>query len=82
MPVGNQEHRFYKYGYLQFSRNEGGNFREQKTINVDINCLYLRFLFHKPHPSKENFFSQVGLLALSVYGNEAPEVMMREQQQE
>lgn len=49
---------------------------------VDINCLYLRFLFHKPYPSKENFFSQIGLLALSVFGNEAPEVLMREQQEE
>jgi centrosomal protein CEP104 len=52
VPTGRQEQRFYKYGYLQFNRNEGGNVREQKTIMVDISCLYLRFLFHKPHPSK------------------------------
>ena len=42
--------------------------REQKTLMVDLKCLYLRFLLHKPHKSKENFFSQVGLFQLSIYG--------------
>jgi hypothetical protein len=44
---------------------------------VDLNCLYLRLLFHKPHPSKENFFSQVGLQALTLYGSEQPDALMR-----
>ena len=45
---------------------------------VDINCLYLRFLFHKPYPSKENFFSQIGLHLLGVYGSEQPNLIMQE----
>lgn len=38
---------------------------------VDIKCLYLRFLIHKPHQSKENFFSQIGIQQISIYGNDA-----------
>ena len=45
--------------------------REQKTLMVDVKCLYLRFLFHKPYKSKENFFSQVGLYQLSIFGGES-----------
>jgi len=52
VPTGSQEERFYKYGYFQFSKSDSGSIREQKSIVVDINCLYLRFLFHKPHPAK------------------------------
>ncbi len=37
---------------------------------VNINCLYLRLLFHKPYQSKENFFSQVGIHQIVAYGEE------------
>ena len=73
VPIAHQQQRFYKYGYLQFNRADSSNLREVKTIMVDINCLYLRLLFHKPYPSKENFFSQIGLAALSIFGLEQPE---------
>jgi hypothetical protein len=78
VPTGSQEERFYKYGYLQFTRNENGSSREQKTIMVDLNCLYLRLLFHKPHPTKENFFSQIGLQALSLFGSDQPDALLVE----
>ena len=42
---------------------------------VDIKCLYLRFLFYKPHKNKENFFSQIGLHQLNIYGSEANGIM-------
>lgn len=77
MPTGSQEERFYKYGFLNFSKIENKT-REEKVIMVDINCLYLRFLFHKPYPSKENFFSQIGLHLLGVYGSEQPNLIMQE----
>lgn len=38
---------------------------------VDMNCLYLRFLFHRPYKNKENFFSQVHIHQLTVYGGES-----------
>ena len=78
VPTGSQEERFYKYGYLQFSRNENGSSREQKTIMVDVNCLYLRLLFHKPHLAKDNFFSQIGLQALTLFGSEQPDALLHE----
>lgn len=37
---------------------------------VDIKCVYLRFLLHKPHASKENFFSQIGIHQITIYGND------------
>lgn len=46
------ESRFTKYGSLEFSRNESGKIHEQKTVMVDMKCLYLRFLFHRPHKTK------------------------------
>ena len=74
VPVLNQQQRFYKYGYLQFNRNEQGNAREVKTIMVDINCIYLRLLLHKPYQARDNFFSQIGLHSLSIYGSEGADV--------
>lgn len=38
---------------------------------VDIKCLYLRFLFHKPYNSKENFFSQISIHSIQIYGTDA-----------
>lgn len=66
----NVESRFTKYGYVQLSSNEQTNYegREQKTIMVDLHCTYMRFLLHKPHPNKQNFFSQVGLHEINVIG--------------
>jgi hypothetical protein len=45
---------------------------------VDLNCLYLRLLFHKPHPAKDNFFSQIGLQALALFGSEQPDALLHE----
>ncbi len=38
---------------------------------VDIKCLYIRFLFHKPYASKENFFSQIGIHQIFIYGTDS-----------
>lgn len=35
-----------------------------------MKCLYLRFLFHKPYKNKENFFSQVSIHQITVFGGE------------
>ena len=48
---------------------------------VDINCLYLRLLFHKPFTTKENFFSQIGLQGLSIYGGETSDFSVQELQE-
>ena len=45
---------------------------------VDVNCLYIRFLFHKPHSSRENFFSQIGIQSLSLYGSEHNSSLLQE----
>ena len=45
---------------------------------VDINCIYLRLLFHKPYQDRDNFFSQIGLHSLSIFGSEGAEVGQRE----
>ena len=37
---------------------------------VDINCIYLRLLFHKPYQARDNFFSQIGIQSLNIYGSE------------
>ena len=38
---------------------------------VDMKCLYLRFLFHRPFKNKENFFSQIHIHQLTIFGGES-----------
>jgi centrosomal protein CEP104 len=62
------ENRFTKYGSVEFSRNKSGRIHEQKTVIVDMRCLYLRLLFQRPYKNIENFFSQVYIHQMAVYG--------------
>ena len=36
---------------------------------IEAPCLYLKLVFHKCHLNKYNLFNQVGLIALSFYGD-------------
>lgn len=69
------ESRFTKYGSLEFGHNDNGNIQEQKTVMVELKCLYMRFIFHKPYKNKENFFSQVHIHQLSVFGGQSNMVL-------
>lgn len=63
--------RFTKIGYFFFNSNEATNFRsrELKTVYLsDITALYLKFTMHKCHVNNLNQFNQIGLIAVSVFG--------------
>jgi centrosomal protein CEP104 len=66
------EIRFTKIGYFYFNSNETSNFqsRELKTVYlVDITALYIKITLHQCHSNKLNTWNQVGLIAVSVFGD-------------
>ena len=66
------EIRFTKIGYFYFNSNETTNFqsRELKTVYlVDISALYIKVTLHQCHNNKLNTWNQVGIIAISVFGN-------------
>lgn len=69
LPGNNTMEDFKKYGYITFNDNleSGLNAKEVKKLsNLNIQTLYLRLIFHKNHPNKNNFFNQVGLCQLII----------------
>jgi len=68
---GGPEIRYKKLGYLSLDSNERSNFqaRELKSVYIEAPCMYIKLVFHKCHLNKYNLFNQVGLIALSFYGD-------------
>ena len=65
------EIKFTKVGHFLFGSNEAVKFqsREFRTVNlVDVNALYVKFVYHKCHINKLNIFNQIGIIAISVLG--------------
>lgn len=62
--------KWIKLGFLSLDPNERSNFqsRELKSVFLDAPCIQLKMHFHKCHMNRYNLFNQVGLIALSVYG--------------
>ena len=69
--IGEPEIRYKKLGYLSLDSNERSNFqaRELKSVYIESPALYLKLVLHKCHLNKYNLFNQVGLIALSFYGD-------------
>ena len=66
----NTDFKWKKLGYLSLDPNERSNFqaRELKSVFLDSPALYMKIVFHKCHLNRYNLFNQVGLIALSIYG--------------
>ena len=61
---------YEKVGYVVPSSNmkSGYRSRELKKIYLNVNCLYLKLVFHKCYINIYNTFNQVGLVSLSCLG--------------
>lgn len=70
-PANPSEIKFSKLGYLLLDTNERSEYqaRELKSVYLDNPCVLMKLLFHKCHPNKYNLFNQVGIIALSVFGD-------------
>jgi centrosomal protein CEP104 len=42
--------------------------RELKSVYVEVDCKYLKFILLKAHPNTKNLFSQVAMMSLNIYG--------------
>ncbi|KAM3137982.1 hypothetical protein pb186bvf_009877 [Paramecium bursaria] len=71
IPPNHREIKYKKLGYLSLDTNERGGFqaRELKSVYIDTPALYMKFLFQKCHINKFNLFNQIGVIALSVFGD-------------
>ncbi|EAR95577.1 centrosomal protein, putative (macronuclear) [Tetrahymena thermophila SB210] len=71
-PFINTEFKYKKLGYLSLDSNEKTGFksRELKSVYVDSPALYLKLSFHKNHNNKYNTFNQIGVIALSCFGDD------------
>lgn len=39
-----------------------------KNVDVDVACMFLRFIIMKNHINKHNLFNQVGIISICIYG--------------
>ncbi|CAD8188747.1 unnamed protein product [Paramecium pentaurelia] len=62
--------KYKKLGYLSLDSNERGGYqaRELKSVYIDTPCLFMKFVFQKCYVNKFNLFNQIGVIALSVFG--------------
>lgn len=70
IPPNHREIKYKKLGYLSLDSNEKSGFqaRELKSVYIDTPCMYMKFVLQKCYVNKFNIFNQVGLVALSVFG--------------
>lgn len=63
---------FKRLGYLSLDSNERSNYnaRELKTVFVDYVGKFLKLLINENHANKLNIYNQVGIIAVSVLGDE------------
>uniref|UniRef100_A0A914X426 Centrosomal protein CEP104 N-terminal domain-containing protein n=1 Tax=Plectus sambesii TaxID=2011161 RepID=A0A914X426_9BILA len=59
---------FRELGSVSFNEMRGDGSREVKTLNVDVNALYLRVLLEENYTHRENPGDQVGIIAIKVIG--------------
>lgn len=62
--------KFQYIGFIKFDDNERTYFkaRELKKIQVNVNCLYLKFQLHSNHINKLNIFNQISIFSIDCYG--------------
>lgn len=67
--------KFKRLGYLSLDSNERSNYqaRELKTVYVDADGRFVRFIVHQCFINKYNHFNQVGIIAVNFLGVENPD---------
>ena len=60
---------------MELSANERTDFkaRELKSVHVDAEGTFLKFVLHKNFVNRLNLYNQVGLIAINVIGNDISE---------
>lgn len=66
--------KFRRLGYLSLDSNERSGYqaRELKTVYVESEGKYIRFIVHQCYLNKYNMFQQVGIVACNFLGVENP----------
>lgn len=59
-----------RVGYLSLDPNERSQYqaRELKSVYVEAQGLYVKFVTHRCHVNRANLFNQVGIIALNILG--------------
>jgi XRCC1 N terminal domain/UvrB/uvrC motif len=74
-----EQYKWKRLGYIPLDDNEKSEYqaRELKSVFIDVRTLFLKLVFNKCHTNKHNMFNQVGLIAISILGENAPEIYAR-----
>ncbi|XP_065061516.1 centrosomal protein of 104 kDa-like isoform X2 [Rhopilema esculentum] len=68
--------KFTRLGYVSLSSNEQSNFktRELKSVSLNIECQFVKFLVHKNHVNKHNLYNQINVIAVNLIGDPIDEM--------
>ncbi len=71
--------KFKRLGYMSLDSNERSGYqaRELKTVYVESEGRYVRFVVHQCYINKYNMFNQVGIIAVNFLGTENPDARNR-----
>lgn len=63
--------KYTRLGYVELSPNERTDFRarELKSVHVDAEGTFLKFVLHKNFVNRQNLYNQVGLIAINIIGD-------------
>lgn len=67
--------KYTRLGYVELSPNERTDFkaRELKSVHVDAEGTFLKFVLHKNFVNRQNLYNQVGLIAINIIGDDLAE---------
>ncbi len=63
---------FFNFSYVELSANQRTDFkaRELKSVHVDAEGSFLKFILHKNFVNRQNVYNQVGLIAINIIGTD------------
>jgi centrosomal protein CEP104 len=65
-----QQAKYTRLGYVELSSNERTDYkaRELKSVHLDAEGTFIKFVLHKNFVNRLNVYNQVGLVAINVIG--------------
>lgn len=69
-PITYKNCQFKRIGYLSLNSNEENNFRarELKSVQLDLNCCFIKLSLQECYINDFNLYNQVGLVAVQFIG--------------
>eukprot|EP00794_Sanderia_malayensis_P015314 gene15314-16891_t len=68
--------KFKRLGYVSLADNEPSDFktRELKSVNIEVECQFVKFVIQKNHVNRHNLYNQVNVIAINLIGDPLDEL--------